>query len=53
MAPSTMPQSASVLHCDKAMVQLSETLEFVCNWYQQKWELKSFARSIAVILMAF
>ena len=53
VAPATMPQITSVLHCDKAMVQLSETSEFVCNWYEQKWELKTFAREIAVILMTF
>ena len=53
VALATMPQIATVLHCNKAMVQFSETSEFVCNWYQQKWELKTFAKDIAVILKTF
>ena len=41
VAVATMPQIPFVFHYKTAKVQLSETSEFVCNWFQQKWELKS------------
>ena len=41
VALATMPQIAIVLHDNKAMSQLSGSLELACNWFQQKWELET------------